>query len=63
METKQEAQMTHFTFRCGGYNFNVKAADRLSAMVDANKHFCPSHGAWFERGLNQYEWVSGNFFD
>jgi len=55
--------MTHFTFRCGGYNFNVKAADRLSAMVDANKHFCPSHGAWFERGLNQYEWVSGNFFD
>ena len=55
--------MTYYTFRFGGVNFNVNSTGRLAAMSEANKYFGPSGGAWFERGENQYEWVSGNFFD
>ena len=49
--------------RVGGVNFNVNAVSRQTAMAEANHHFRPSRGAWFERGDNQFEWVSGNFFD
>jgi hypothetical protein len=63
MEMKQETQMTYFTFRYQGVNYNFSSSERRLAMVEANKYFHPHSGAWFERGENQYEWVSGNFFD
>ena len=55
--------MTYFTFRYQGVNYNFSSSERRLAMVEANKYFHPHSGAWFERGENQYEWVSGNFFD
>jgi hypothetical protein len=55
--------MNYFTFRYDGLHYNFSSSDRRTAMVEANKYFCTSHGIWMEKEKNQFEWVFGNFFD
>jgi hypothetical protein len=55
--------MTTFKFTALGKTFTIKAADRSSAMVAANRHFPLGAGCWFDTTKTEFRWVEGNFFD